>query len=209
MKTKIEICDGVCFVDINLTFIIIAQIMIQVLINSCYGGFSLYRWRFESSPWKGACFKSVTGNLVEVSTAVRFEIFNGVKDEAVVEFNRRNKELHPDALYINDVVNEIENTFRTNTILIDVIKDLGEYANGSCTSITIVNIPAKYEKFYRVGEYNGFEHITIEYEKYTLHTIKTILQNSQENAEKKISSIESIITIYNNEEPSISKPIYS
>jgi hypothetical protein len=38
-------------------------------------------YRFESAPSseaEGACFKSVTGNLVEVSTAVRFEIFNGV-----------------------------------------------------------------------------------------------------------------------------------
>jgi len=38
----------------------------------------LYRRRFESAPLLGAIFKSVTGNLVDNSSAVRIELFNGV-----------------------------------------------------------------------------------------------------------------------------------
>ena len=36
--------------------------------------------RFESAPQGGVPFKSVTGNLVEEFTALRFEFLNGVKN---------------------------------------------------------------------------------------------------------------------------------
>ena len=39
----------------------------------------LYRRRFESEPFWGSLFKSVTDNLVEESSAVRVELFNCVK----------------------------------------------------------------------------------------------------------------------------------
>ena len=40
----------------------------------------LYQRRFETAPRRGAIVQTVTGNLVEVSSAERIEIFNGVKD---------------------------------------------------------------------------------------------------------------------------------
>jgi hypothetical protein len=39
---------------------------------------NLYQRRFETAPRRGAMVQTVTGNLVEVSSAVRIEIFNGV-----------------------------------------------------------------------------------------------------------------------------------
>ena len=39
----------------------------------------LYQRRFETAPLRGAIVQTVTGNLVEVSSAERIEIFNGVK----------------------------------------------------------------------------------------------------------------------------------
>jgi hypothetical protein len=38
----------------------------------------LYQRRFETAPRRGAIVQTVTGNLVEVSSAERIEIFNGV-----------------------------------------------------------------------------------------------------------------------------------
>jgi membrane-anchored glycerophosphoryl diester phosphodiesterase (GDPDase) len=38
----------------------------------------LYQQRFETAPRRGATVQTVTGNLVEVSSAERIEIFNGV-----------------------------------------------------------------------------------------------------------------------------------
>ena len=38
----------------------------------------LYQRRFETAPLRGAIVQTVTGNLVEVSSAERIEIFNGV-----------------------------------------------------------------------------------------------------------------------------------
>jgi serine/threonine protein kinase len=42
----------------------------------------LYQRRFETAPRRGAIVQTVAGNLVEVSSAERIEIFNGVKDPA-------------------------------------------------------------------------------------------------------------------------------
>jgi hypothetical protein len=41
---------------------------------------NLYQRRFETAPLRGAIVQTVTGNLVEVSSAERIEIFNGVND---------------------------------------------------------------------------------------------------------------------------------
>jgi hypothetical protein len=38
----------------------------------------LYQRRFETAPRRGAIVQTVAGNLVEVSSAERIEIFNGV-----------------------------------------------------------------------------------------------------------------------------------
>ena len=38
----------------------------------------LYQRRFETVPRRGAIVQTVTGNLVEVSSGERIEIFNGV-----------------------------------------------------------------------------------------------------------------------------------
>jgi len=51
----------------------------------------LYQRRFETAPLRGDIVQSVTGNLVEVSSAERIEIFNGViSDEITIEFLNRN-----------------------------------------------------------------------------------------------------------------------
>jgi hypothetical protein len=40
----------------------------------------LYQQRFETAPLRGAMVQTVTGNLVEDSSAMRIEIFNGVNN---------------------------------------------------------------------------------------------------------------------------------
>jgi hypothetical protein len=40
----------------------------------------LYQQRFETAPRRGAIVQTVTGNLVEVSSAELIEIFNGVNN---------------------------------------------------------------------------------------------------------------------------------
>ena len=46
-----------------------------------YSSSFLYQRRFETAPRRGAIVQTVTGNLVEVSSAERIEIFNGVNNK--------------------------------------------------------------------------------------------------------------------------------
>ena len=48
---------------------------------------NLYQRRFETAPLRGAIVQTVTGNLVEVSSAERIEIFNGVNYSIVQILN--------------------------------------------------------------------------------------------------------------------------
>jgi len=50
----------------------------ETLEIDAYTTESLYQRRFETAPLRGAIVQTVTGNLVEVSSAERIEIFNGV-----------------------------------------------------------------------------------------------------------------------------------
>lgn len=47
----------------------------------------LYQRRFEAAPYGGPLFNSVTGNLVEDSSAEQIEFFNGVKYEYSIIFH--------------------------------------------------------------------------------------------------------------------------
>ena len=63
---------------------------------------NLYQRRFETAPLRGAIVQTVTGNLVEVSSAERIEIFNGVND---IDYS--NRPIHcsdskRETLYIKD-----------------------------------------------------------------------------------------------------------
>jgi glucosamine--fructose-6-phosphate aminotransferase (isomerizing) len=51
------------------------------------GGLDLYQRSFETAPRRGAIVQTVTGNLVEVSSAERTEIFNGVNKSRLLNIN--------------------------------------------------------------------------------------------------------------------------
>jgi hypothetical protein len=50
-------------------------------LSAFYTREELYQRRFETAPIRGAIVQTVTGNLVEVSSAERIEIFNGVNEK--------------------------------------------------------------------------------------------------------------------------------
>jgi len=56
----------------------IETIVFTPLKNSFKWDTILYQRRFETALRRGAIVQTVTGNLVEVSSAERIEIFNGV-----------------------------------------------------------------------------------------------------------------------------------
>lgn len=64
---------------------------------------------------------------------------------------------------------------RTDPVMIEIVKRLGQKANGSCASIQIACIPQKYTNYHCIDEYDGYESIGILFKDYKFDQIKTTI----------------------------------
>jgi hypothetical protein len=78
----------------------------------------LYQRRFETAPLRGAIVQTVTGNLVEVSSAERIEIFNGV-----------NCIKKPTKITLNIQYYKNEKFYNFNNLPIEIIRQIQEYGD--------------------------------------------------------------------------------
>ena len=79
---------------------------------------------------------------------------------------------------------------RSDPILVQIYKELGDEFDGKYSKTGIEKIPKKYEKYYIISEYDGLESIEIDYTKYELdhlkQKIKEILENNSIDNDEKI-----------------------
>jgi hypothetical protein len=81
---------------------------------------------------------------------------------------------------------------RRHPVLIEVINELGEEADGPFAEIDVEYIEEKYKRFYSISEYDGMEGVKINYNKFTNHEIKQILY-SEDDDSTKIQKMKQII----------------
>ena len=83
---------------------------------------------------------------------------------------------------------------RSDPILVQIYKELGDEFDGKYSKTGIEKIPKKYEKYYIISEYDGLESIEIDYTKYELdhlkQKIKEILENNSMDNDEKIKALE-------------------
>ncbi len=75
---------------------------------------------------------------------------------------------------------------RHHPILIEVIKELGEEADGSFSEIEIEYIEEIYKDYYSISEYDGNEGVIINYQKYKNDQLKNILYSEETDSIKVI-----------------------
>ncbi len=128
--------------------------MTKVVINHCFGGFSLsHEAIMRYAEIKGiTLYVSAEASgypsyyLCPPEEYVRIsdeESFNPVSPE---RFARSN------ALYFSD-----RNIERNDPALVQVVEEMGESANGSCANLAVVEIPDDVE--WHIHEYDGNEHV--------------------------------------------------
>lgn len=120
---------------------------IEILYNSCYGGFSLSEQAKE---------------MYEAKTNTKF-----VKDK----------------------------DHRTDKILLEIYHEFKlkeKRFSGQHADISIKKIHKKYENCYLIGEYDGFENIIIDYDKFKLESIEKIVSHSNMPNDKKILALKSL-----------------
>ena len=123
----------------------------EIVINKCWGGFGLsHKAMMRYAKLSGFPLYAYTdkrdkeGNLL----SGRVEVKNLTGEEWIIDYYKdRNFKK-----YFSD-----DDIKRDNKILVKVVKELKEEANGSCAKLKIVKIPADVR--YEIEEYDGMESI--------------------------------------------------
>ena len=115
----------------------------------------------------------------------------GITDKVkeLYKFKNGNVELLEDRIHY-------DLSYRTDPILIEIYKELGDGFDDTYHKTKLKKIPKKYENYYDIDEENGREYVTIDYTKYKLDTlyneIKSIIESPDSN-HGKINEIEKFI----------------
>lgn len=134
----------------------------KVVINACFGGFSLSdegtRYYAKLKGLKLYPEKDKYG-FITYFTVPKSERISDLPGswgdhplEVRVEFNKKSAE---QTLYCRDIP-------RDDLDLVRTVEDLGEAANGSCAKLKIVDIPDGTD--WEISEYDGNEHVAQKHE---------------------------------------------
>jgi len=66
---------------------------------------------------------------------------------------------------------------RADPVMVEVVKRLGSGASGQCGNIKIAEVPLEYAQHYRIGEYDGYERVYVDYNAYKLDAIRAALDD--------------------------------
>ncbi len=147
----------------------------KVVINACYGGFSLSPkavQRLAELQGRRCYLFSYNGSSLneyipyeESTSKIRSLMFAAFDIPNPSEVLRANKDWHEltddekkasnDLRSQHQIDSRPEN--RADPLLVQVVEELGEAANGACAKLKVVEIPDGVD--YEVDEYDGFESI--------------------------------------------------
>ena len=127
--------------------------MTKIVYNACYGGFSL-------SDVGVRRYAEIKGIALYTNEQYGFTHYYLCPPE---EYDRINAEeqanpvspgrfIRSNEMYFSD--RDIE---RNDPILVQVVEELGDAANGRCANLRIAEVPAG--TLYRIDEYDGFESV--------------------------------------------------
>ena len=126
----------------------------KVVINNCFGGFGLS----HKAVMRYAEIKGIT--LYSKDSHLGFNSYSTVPQEEydrLEAFCRSKKPGIGRFTEVNAVSFSERDIARDDPALIQVIKELGEKANGMCASLKIVNIPK--DAKWHIHEYDGSEQV--------------------------------------------------
>lgn len=115
----------------------------KVVINKCYGGFNLSNEAVE--------------RCLELGMKLTDYLSGGYADPSA-DFVRLKDSLIRDQKYAV-CHSRSENSFRCNPIVVRVVEELGEKANGPFAKLKIVDVPFDSPRGWEIDEYDGMERI--------------------------------------------------
>ena len=130
--------------------------MKKIVINTCFGGFGLSDAAYEKLiEWGIPCRKYIEEKRGEDKLFIKVP-----ENEGQVIFDRSLSDDKHDKLMMSFGGRYWETWIRndrTNPLLIKVVEELGEKANGNYAALKIIEIPDDIE--YEIEDYDGSEHV--------------------------------------------------
>jgi hypothetical protein len=128
--------------------------MTKIVYNACYGGFSLsHEAVMRYAEIKGMTLHPNKGAFGYDYYLCPPEEFERIYAEEKVKPVSPSRFIRSNELYFCE--RDIE---RTDPVLVQVVEELGDAANGSHAKLRIVELPAG--TLYMIDEYDGFESVT-------------------------------------------------
>ena len=117
----------------------------------------------------------------------------GFSDAAVAEYLRRTgKTCADEDRYFHYNCGALIS--RTDTVMIQILAEMGEAANGQYATLATALIDARHKDFYYIGEYDGYERVNIDYQRYALARLKEVIVDSDLSLNDKVQKATSILT---------------
>ena len=88
---------------------------------------------------------------------------------------------------------DAEPVSRHDPLMVQIVKDMGFEANGRHSFICIRSIPAKFENYYEIIEYDGMESVHIRYSEYKVDAAKVILKDAQLSEAERVERASAIL----------------
>ena len=82
---------------------------------------------------------------------------------------------------------------RTDPVMIQVVRELGERANTLYSQILLDDIPLRFIDHYLIHEYDGNESVHIQYDQYALQEIQNIMNNTALSQDEKIKKTQTVL----------------
>ena len=136
--------------------------MKKVILNKCYGGFSVSEEAYKLYAKK----KGLKLYMYEADYSTRPIKYNKVKKSSTLFTLYRIKDFGKS--FTRDIIRDdcddfdkcglrLDERYREDETLIEVVEELGEKANSVCSKLVIVEIPDEVAKDYVVDVYDGIE----------------------------------------------------
>ncbi len=108
-------------------------------------------------------------------------------------FSKEAKKLYCKNMNVSEADVNFRTISRTDPVMIQIVRDLGDRVNGESSNICLERIDAKYEKHFYIDEYDGYESVVISYDEYKLDEIRKIVERTDLSAEEKEVEVKKIV----------------
>lgn len=81
---------------------------------------------------------------------------------------------------------------RTDRLLASVCTRLKENANGRCAKLDVFWVEERFEDYVQISEYDGYESLSVDFDRYKLHSIQRIIMDLDCSSDEKLERINGV-----------------